>query len=336
MQKNFSLTGCMVQAILTLQVLLLAGCGQSEKKEVSDSPTQGKIHIAVDEAFAPIVKAEISAFEGLYTKARIIPHYVTETEAFRLLMADSVRLVLCSRDFTDAERSFFKEKKIKPTSLKIAMDALGVVLHPTNPDSNITISQLKNLVAGKIPDWKTLSGKGIGQKPLIVLDKKGSSNELNLLRLLGLNTGQLSDQISYAGGDREVINFVNAHPEAMGFMGVNWISDSDDPLQMRFRNGIRVAALMPDSVEKLLTREPELHEEDYFQPLQAYLAQGFYPLTRPLMVCSREARSGLGTGFMAWLSSDKGQRVILKSGLLPATMPIRVVKIKKDNDLTNP
>jgi phosphate transport system substrate-binding protein len=118
-------------------------------------------------------------------------------------------------------------------------------------------------------------------------------------------------------------------------MGVNWISDSDDPTQMRFKNGIRVAGLMPDSVEELLKVKPEEHKDDYFQPLQAYLAKGFYPLSRDMMVCSREAKSGLGTGFIAWLASDKGQRVVLKAGLLPATMPVRIVKIKKDNDLTN-
>ena len=322
--------------LIAAALFIITGCNDPGKKTQTDSPTQGSIHIAVDEAFAPIIKAEISAFEGLYRKARIIPHYVTETEAFRLLMADSVRLVISSRDFSDGERAYFKEQKIKPTSLKIAQDAIGVVLHPDNPDSLLKISKLKDILSGKIARWKDLSGKGLNQKPEIVLDKKGSSNEINLLRLLGSDAAEFSGKTVYAGGDREVINYVNAHPGSIGFMGVNWISDPDDPLQMRFLQGIRVAALMPDSVEKLLGSEPGLHEQDYYQPLQAYLAQGFYPLTRPVMVCSREARSGLGTGFIAWLSSDKGQRVILKSGLLPATMPIRVVKIKKDNDLTNP
>lgn len=184
-------------------------------------------------------------------------------------------------------------------------------------------------------ELKSLLTNPAGKKTVLVLDKVGSSNERILLNRLGLQKSGPAIKIHYAGGDREVINYVNAHPEAIGCMGVNWISDSDDPLQMRFKSGIRVAALMPDSVEQLLEKEPGLHEEDYFQPLQAYLAQGFYPLTREVWVCSREARSGLGTGFTAWLSSDKGQRVVLKAGLLPATMPIRVVKIKKDNDLSN-
>jgi phosphate transport system substrate-binding protein len=316
--------------------IALFSCGNSGKKGPTDTPTQGVIHIAADEAFAPIVAAEINAFHGLYPKAKIIPHYVTEQDAYRLLMADSVRLVISSRDFTEAERQFFKEKTIRPTSLKIATDAIGIVLHPENQDTLLKFSELKKRLISKDFFWRANSRKGAQAAPLIVLDKEGSSNEMNLMQLLGIQPKEIPHRIHYAGGDREVINFVNSHPEAIGFMGVNWISDSDDPLQMRFKSGVKVVALMPDSVEKLLASEPDLHSDGYFQPLQAYLAQGFYPLIRPVMVCSREARSGLGTGFIAWLSSDKGQRVILKAGLLPATMPIRVVKIKKDNDLTYP
>jgi phosphate transport system substrate-binding protein len=302
----------------------LSACGQSGNKGPVDTPTQGKIHIAVDEAFSPLIAAEINAFQGLYPKAKIIPHYVSETKAYEMLMADSVRLVISSRDFSDSERNFFKEKTIKPNSLKVATDAIGIVLHPAKTDSLLKMSELRNLLTS-----------GSEKSAVLVLDKVGSSNERIFFQQMGIDKNSAAIKIHYAGGDREVINYVNAHPEAIGCMGVNWISDSDDPLQMRFKSGIRVAALMPDSVEKLLSSEPDKHGEDYFQPLQAYLAQGFYPLTREVWVCSREARSGLGTGFLAWLSSDKGQRVVLKAGLLPATMPIRVVKIRKDNDLSN-
>ena len=69
--------------------------------------------------------------------------------------------------------------------------------------------------------------------------------------------------------------------------------------------------------------------EDYYQPFQGYLAQGTYPLRRNLYIISREARAGLGTGFASFVASDKGQRIFLKSGLLPATMPIRLVSVKE-------
>jgi phosphate transport system substrate-binding protein len=60
------------------------------------------------------------------------------------------------------------------------------------------------------------------------------------------------------------------------------------------------------------------------------MAQGQYPLLRDVMIVSREARTGLASGFMAFMASDKGQRIVLKSGLVPATMPIRIIEVNHE------
>jgi phosphate transport system substrate-binding protein len=52
-----------------------------------------------------------------------------------------------------------------------------------------------------------------------------------------------------------------------------------------------------------------------------------YPLVLGIYVLSREARAGLGTGFTAFLNSDKGQRIILRTGLSPASMPPQSVNL---------
>lgn len=323
-----------ISSFFVFVLALISLSCQEGKKGPTDSPTQGKIHIAVDEAFLPVIAAEITAFQGLYPKAKVIPHYVDEKTGFELLMKDSVRLVISSRAFTDSEIAYFKEKTLSVKSVKIATDAIAVVLNRSHADTLLTLSKIKAWIYGE--KWNSGKSSTLSESPKLVLDKTNSSNVLTLERKLGINLSQLdSSRLIFTGGDRETINYVNLHPECLGFIGVNWISDQEDPTQTRFKSGVHVAHLMPDSIEKILTKNPLSANEEYYQPLQAYLAQGFYPLTREMIVASREARSGLGTGFTAWLASDKGQRIVLKAGLLPATMPIRIVKIKKDNDLTN-
>ena len=95
--------------VLVLTILSVSCNQQTGKKSPTDSPTQGKIHIAVDEAFLPLISTEILAFQGSYKNAKIIPHYVDEKKAFDLLLADSVRLVISGRNFTDAEKDYFKK-----------------------------------------------------------------------------------------------------------------------------------------------------------------------------------------------------------------------------------
>ena len=51
-------------------------------------------------------------------------------------------------------------------------------------------------------------------------------------------------------------------------------------------------------------------------------------LVREVYLTSRETFTGLGSGFIQWATAEQGQRIVLKSGLVPATMPIRLVQIK--------
>ncbi|WPP51927.1 substrate-binding domain-containing protein [Catalinimonas niigatensis] len=123
--------------------------------------------------------------------------------------------------------------------------------------------------------------------------------------------------------NEEVIRYVSQTAQAIGLIGLSWISDREDSISHSFLEQIRVVGIT--------SREDSLGSDNY-QPYQAYLAQKKYPLTREIYIISREARTGLGSGFMAFVCGDKGQRFVLKSGLLPATMPISVVQLISDQN----
>ena len=109
---------------------------------------------------------------------------------------------------------------------------------------------------------------------------------------------------------------------ALGLIGLEWISDKDDSTSNSFLARIKVMSVAGDSA--------------HFKPYQAYLALKYYPLARKITILSREARWGLGGGFMAFFASERGQRIVLKAGLVPVTMPLRVVEIdRRSFDIEN-
>ena len=55
-----------------------------------------------------------------------------------------------------------------------------------------------------------------------------------------------------------------------------------------------------------------------------------YPFVREIYFISRETFNGLGSGLIQWATAEQGQGIVLKSGLVPATMPIRLVQIKTE------
>src|SRR5690606_28098557 len=70
----------------------------------------------------------------------------------------------------------------------------------------------------------------------------------------------------------EVIDYVAANKNAIGVIGVNWISDFDDSTVVGFINKVNVAAVSR-------THQPS-NPDAYVQPYQAYLVQKSYPLFR--------------------------------------------------------
>jgi phosphate transport system substrate-binding protein len=102
---------------------------------------------------------------------------------------------------------------------------------------------------------------------------------------------------------------------------VNWISDPLDSISKSILNKIKVVAISPQT---------DSGENEYFVPHPAYIANKKYPFVREVYTINRETFSGLGTGFTSFVAGDAGQRIILKMGLVPALMPIRVVEIKNN------
>jgi phosphate transport system substrate-binding protein len=302
-----------------LILFCLLGCGSNSSKKNEDNATQGKIYISVDESIKPIIEAEIDVFHALYKYSNINAGYKSESEAITDLLKDSVRLALVSRTLDSTELEVFKKVKITPRVYKIAIDGVALIVHPSNKDSLMTMKQLEEIFRGNYKVWNQVSKANKNGNIKIVFDKSNSSNVRYIREKFQLKT--LSDNVFSADSSRGVIEFVSKNKQALGVVGVNWMSDSDDSTARSFLKSVKVLSISRSTY-------PE-SSNDYYQPYQAYMAQDWYPLKREWYILSREARVGLGTGFSAFVTSERGQRIILKSGLVPATMPLRIIHLKK-------
>jgi phosphate transport system substrate-binding protein len=313
--ENFLLNHMKKLVGLLLPVaLVIAACQDRDKNgRILDTPTSGFIKIAIDESLRPLIDAEVSTFEGLYKSAHIESHYFPEAEAIDALIKDSVRLAVVTRKFTAEEKDYFKRIKITPTELDIAISAIALIVNRHNSDSLLNMDQIRSLLQGKINQWSELGSKkkaGIE----IVFDNP-NSGLIRHLKDSVAKVDKLPANCFAAKNNEAVIDFVSQNENALGLIGLEWISDKDDSTSNSFLKRIRVVGVAGDSTN--------------FKPYQAYLALKYYPLARRITILSREARAGLGNGFMAFVASEGGQRIVLKAGLLPVTMPLRVVEINK-------
>ncbi|WP_161890111.1 PstS family phosphate ABC transporter substrate-binding protein [Pontibacter russatus] len=280
------------------------------------TPTSGSTNISIDESFQPIMASMVDTFESIYDRADIEADYKSEGEVLKDFLNDSTRVIILSRELTPAEEASFKQKKLIPRTTKIAIDAVALITNPNNPDTLLTMEEVRGIFNGEITSWKGLDeNSGLGDIT-IVFDNNNSSTARYVRDSLTANQ-KLPENTFAANSHKALIDYVAENENAMGVIGVNWISDLDDSTAISFLNKINVLGISQES-------NPQT-TESFYQPYQAYIAQGVYPLRRFLYVISTEGRAGLGTGFASFIGGDQGQRIFLKSGLVPATMPVRVI-----------
>lgn len=295
--------------------IFLVSCGNNES-----TPTQGKLKIYIDESYQQLMQAEEEAFEGLYKNSDIETVYKPEGDIVSGFMNDSCRIMILARDLSQKEKDFFKSKNSFPTSTKIATDALAFITHKENPVAELTYNELKEIFTGKITSWKylysSLKHDGLQDSSLaIVFDNEKSCN-VRMIKEKLLGGNEFPKNCFALKSNPEVVDYVSKNKNALGIIGVNWISDGDDTLTRSFLSKVNVLGV-----------SSEENPGDFYQPYQASIYQGMYPFSREVFFINREGRTGLGTGFAAFIAGEKGQLIILKAGMVPATQPIRMVHI---------
>ena len=302
-------------AVITGLFLLYSCSPRDNKGNLLDTTTSGHIKIAVDEALKPLLDAELDTFEALYKRAHIDIIYTSEEEAMNLLLNDSVRLAIITRGVLASEREMFKGRQLEPRQVEVAKEAIASIFNRKNPDSVITLPQLKDILTGKISTWSQLRKGGSKDSIQVVFDQPASG----IVRYFkdSLKIDKLAPNCFAVKSNPAVIDYIATRPHAIGLIGASWISDADDSTANVFLNSVRIGGIARDTGE-------------YYQPYQAYIAQGQYPLSRSIFVINPEGRAGLGSGFLAFIAGEKGQRIVLKAGLVPTTMPVRIVEIKRE------
>jgi len=298
--------------------MIMPSCYNAAKQANVETPTSGNIRIEVDESFQPLLDTEVFTFTTLYHNARIKPVYKPEVDIVNDFMNDSVPVIVTSRKLTDSQIQYLRDSLIVARTTPFAYDALALITNKENKDTLLKYDVVKDIFTGKVQNWKDIDPKSRLGQIRVVFDNNKSGNIRYFKELFNIDS--LGKNFFAVNTNPEVIDFVSRNPDALGIISVNWISDKNDSLSMSFVKKVNVEAVS----------QPYMNDGYYYMPLQGSIYEKSYPFVREVYLISRETFIGLGSGFIQWATAEQGQRIVLKSGLVPATMPIRLVQIKHE------
>lgn len=295
---------------LSILTIVLYSCNNNMKGQNTHS--SGEIDLFIEESYKPLFETSIYTYEGQFPHADIKANYLPENKVIEALLKKKTSTICITRPLNESELAELKKRNIEVRTDQIAKDAVALIVHPENKDSLITIDELKSILKGETKVWKT------SKTPInIVFDNENSANFNYLKEFAGI-TDSISKNIFAVKSNEEVIEHVKKNKNSIGIIGVNWISDQDDPEVMSFRKGLKIVGVSTSIAG------------EYFLPYQSYIYTDEYPLTRSVYMINYAGRQTLNSGFVNFMVTEKGQLIIQKSALIPANMKARLIEIKSE------
>lgn len=288
-------------------ITLTASCGNHRKS--ADWRTSDDVHIAIDETFEDIMSEEIETYSLLYPDVTCRPIFCNEDSALKMLAMDSIRCCVVTRPLNEGELQRIKSHNLSDRQAIVATDAFALIVNKNNPDTLITVDDIKGIVSGKITRWEQLRYSGKKGELKFVFDHSGSST-VRFMRDSLLAGRQVSGNLYAQGSNKAVIEAVKENPDIIGVVGANWLKGRKDTVITDFDNlNVKVLKVARKAEDNVIG----------WKPYQYRIYTGDYPLVRSVWIISTDyRRKSNTTKFFFFLKGQKGQTIICNgSQLLP-------------------
>ena len=308
---------------LTLILGLFLACGNKPNPELEEAYQKAASVLVADESFYPILDEELYYFQN-QTLDSITPLYINEQDAVAKLMKLETWLAFTTRDFTPKERQNLIDRKYLPRTIPIAYDGLAIIVNNTNPDTCITVKDFARILKGEVSQWKDIYPQSkLGEIDVVFDNPLSSTVRWCVDSILG---GQQfsAKNIGAVKSSAAVVDYVENHSNALGIIGSNWLNDKRDTTNVTFKKNITVMGV---------SKMDSAKSYNSWKPYQYYLYNGNYPLIRTIYALLNDPRpNGVPSSFAHFCQLPKGQKIILRSGLLPRTanMNVRDVIVTKE------
>lgn len=242
--------------------------------------------------------------------------------AFTAMLDETADIGMASRRILPVEARALRENgagnMIDPRQEHIvAVDSIVIITHPTNPVSQISMQQMRDIYAGRIANWSELGGDDL---PIQVISREKESGARLTFEASVFDGQEVIHSVGekIASTNNEMASMVNADPAAIGFV------------PFAFQRGAKPLSLV--------TQCGIVADPDAFSAKTEE-----YPLERRLYLYNRANISNdLATDFLNYALSENADGVIAKAGFIdlgikrkPQTMEGQRARLLLEGDADN-
>lgn len=264
--------------IATMSMGVLAGCGSNKGSEGEGSGEKSAtISISGSTSIGPLMDVEAEAYKKENAGVNIEIQQIGSSAGIKNVISGVSEIGMASRELKD-------EEKAEVSETVIAYDGIGLVVHPSNSVTNLSMEDIKGIYTGKIKNWKEVGGE---DAPIVVVSRDESSGTRDAFQeLVGFTSEELETSATIADGNGSVKTTVATNENAIGYISFEQIDD-------------QVKALKVDEVE----------------PTADNVLNKSYKLSRPFIVVYKDSNiTEEGKKFIDYILSDAGQAIVEEEG----------------------
>ncbi len=268
------------------------------------SHQEGEMTIYVDPSNKNLMEALTEIYTMKYPKVKFNLIYKSENQILKDLQDTIAKAAFINQPLSDQQTKYIAQKSdITPRSTLLAYDAVIFIASIENPVYSITLDQIRNGIL-----------EGNNQ---IIFDNGNSGNFNTVQNVLNLEIPK-GKSIQAEENAQKVIEFVQKSPSSVGIIGLNEISEKDNPKVKEILKKVKILSVVD---EKGITQQPTVPN---------ILAMN-YPFSKGVYFIVSEAGFGIGSGFSRFAGSNQGQLIVKREGLQPNFLYDREVQVNMEN-----
>lgn len=213
------------------------------------------------------------------------------------LISNTTSVAQSSRKMTEKEFEQARSGGHEIKEIPVAIDALVVVAHPSNPVKELTIDQLSDIFTGKITNWKEAGG--IDEDILVLSRERNSGTHVFFLEEV-VRRGNPKGPEEFAPGvlmmssSQAIVQEVSDNTAAISYFGHGYLTPATQAIAIAKKAG-----------------------DPFVSPSIEAALDGSYALSRPLYFYIPKSQEEHLKEFIAFVLSEKGQAVVSEMGFIP-------------------
>ena len=287
-----------VAVILALAAAsVLSACRSDRSPEDGGSPAVAQIiENKGSDTLVNLALAWAEAYSGGRPDVRLSVTGGGSGTGIAAMINGTVDIANASRAMKAEEIAAAQENGITPIEFSVALDAIAVVVHPSNPVNSLTLQQISDMYIRKITNWAEVGGE---DRPIVLLSRESNSGTYvyfleNVVRMGDKESELLFSPDTLLMPSSEGISTeVRQNPNAIGYDGLGYVTDDQ-----------KVIAVANSS------------DGPYVLPSVATVNDGSYPVSRALYMYTAGEPAGQIKDYLDWILGE-GQAVVPELGFVP-------------------